>query len=329
MWNSGTIALAELGANGRYTAANGAFCRLLETDEDTLRSWSYERFGHPLDLDAELAAWQRIQDGASAASYQRRFRSAREREFTALVHCHGGPSGTLMLLVLPLDVPTSARPPGDDRSWNALCELGNALSHDAVEPVRMSSMQVSLIERDPLTPRAADSCASLTASLQLVRQRLQALSDYARLGRPQPAPAPVPLRSLLVQALVDLPPPALAIDCGDGEVRCDPRQVARALRELLFNAERFAHPGAPGHARISVATGANGAVLSVSDSGIGIPQADHARLFRLFAVGGRRPPFGTGLGLALCRAVAEGHGGRAWIAVSSPGGTTVSLSFQL
>ena len=61
----------------------------------------------------------------------------------------------------------------------------------------------------------------------------------------------------------------------------------------------------------------------------GIESADQQRLFRLFATLGRSDEHGAGVGLALCRAIAEGHGGRAWLD-SQPGrGTAVHLSFPL
>ncbi|MBA3938168.1 MAG: PAS domain-containing protein, partial [Planctomycetes bacterium] len=75
------MALAVLGADHRYRAVNPACCRLLGADEATLLGWSYERIGHPLDLDAELDALVRIASGAASAQYGRRFRPARGAEF--------------------------------------------------------------------------------------------------------------------------------------------------------------------------------------------------------------------------------------------------------
>ncbi|MBA3938296.1 MAG: sensor histidine kinase, partial [Planctomycetes bacterium] len=109
--------------------------------------------------------------------------------------------------------------------------------------------------------------------------------------------------------------------------RCAARQVALALAHLLGNAAAFALPGTPAQAVISLAHADGMAVLSVADRGRGIEPRDQAHLFRLFATGGRGPEYGAGVGLAICRAVAEGHGGRAWLE-SAPGrGTTVHLSF--
>jgi signal transduction histidine kinase len=93
-------------------------------------------------------------------------------------------------------------------------------------------------------------------------------------------------------------------------VTADRERIALAVDALLENAVQ--HTGQDDLVRMSVqrAPGSAFARLSVEDSGSGISPPDLARIFERFATGsstgGRR---GTGLGLALVRAVARGHGG--------------------
>lgn len=330
LWNSGTIAMSVIGPQRRYVAANPHYCRLLEADCDTLLSWPYDRLCHPLDLDCELDALVRLQEGAPATTYQRRFQTARGREFTATVHCCAGPQKTLLQLIIPTDAAgMGSTTAADQRAWKSLAELGNALSHDALEPVRMSTMHLSLIGQAQLQGRPAASFTVLTDALQQVRRQLMGLVDYARLGRPVISPVAVPLSDLLAlaQAQAEKPVGPLVIMCGPGNLRCDPRQASSALRQLLLNAATFIRSGTPAVARIGVRSDQSADVLSVSDDGPGIPKADQPRMFRLFATGGRSEPYGPGIGLALCRAVAEGHGGCAWLVSEEHMGTTVSLAF--
>jgi signal transduction histidine kinase len=88
------------------------------------------------------------------------------------------------------------------------------------------------------------------------------------------------------------------------------------VRELLENAASFTPPGGLVVAEVGAENGM--VVLSVRDSGPGIAAEDLPRVFdRFFTTRGKRR--GTGLGLALARAVAEAHGGELR-AESPPGG---------
>jgi two-component system sensor histidine kinase ChvG len=81
-------------------------------------------------------------------------------------------------------------------------------------------------------------------------------------------------------------------------------RIESVLRNLLDNALSFAR------ARVCIEVGSEGdeAEVIVSDDGPGIPPADMPRVFdRFFTTRGDRR--GTGLGLALARAVVEAHGG--------------------
>ncbi|NMO17362.1 HAMP domain-containing histidine kinase [Pyxidicoccus fallax] len=94
-----------------------------------------------------------------------------------------------------------------------------------------------------------------------------------------------------------------------------PQRLELAFRSLLENAASFA--GREGWVRVTVSAGPASLQVAISDSGPGIPEADLPRLFnRFFTRRGDR--HGTGLGLALARAVVEAHGGR--IEVRSPPG---------
>jgi signal transduction histidine kinase len=105
----------------------------------------------------------------------------------------------------------------------------------------------------------------------------------------------------------------------------DPARLRQALDNLIANAVTH---GAPSD--VVVVGGATGSAvrISVSDSGAGIPLADQARIFD---AGVRLAPdaSGMGIGLALSRAIVEGHGGSLVVAsVPGEGATfTIELPF--
>ena len=87
--------------------------------------------------------------------------------------------------------------------------------------------------------------------------------------------------------------------------------------------------GASGDAEVD-ASAAREAVVRVRDEGMGIPIADQGRLFERFVRASNAvasPVAGTGLGLYLCRMLAEAQDGRVWLAASEEGrGSTFAFS---
>jgi signal transduction histidine kinase len=117
-----------------------------------------------------------------------------------------------------------------------------------------------------------------------------------------------------------------AVDPALSEVVVDPARVRQILYNYLSNAIKFTPDGGQIHVRIE-AEGADHFRIDVEDTGVGIPPDLVPHLFKEFAQldssTGKRYQ-GTGLGLALTRRVAEGHGGRVSVR-SAPGqGSTFS-----
>jgi two-component system phosphate regulon sensor histidine kinase PhoR len=91
----------------------------------------------------------------------------------------------------------------------------------------------------------------------------------------------------------------------------DARSFQEILQNLLDNAVRYTAAG--GHIRVKAAADGSELVLSVADTGIGIPKADQDRIFERFyrADAARsRESGGTGLGLSIVKHLVEAHGGR-------------------
>ncbi len=127
-------------------------------------------------------------------------------------------------------------------------------------------------------------------------------------------------KHLYVQADVppDLPP-----------VYCDATRIRQVLLNLLSNAGRFMEQGG---ARIRARHQANEVVISVTDTGPGIPAADVQRLFQPFSqldASIRRRQGGSGLGLAISKQFVEMHEGRMWVESEVGVGTTFYFTLPL
>lgn len=102
--------------------------------------------------------------------------------------------------------------------------------------------------------------------------------------------------------------------------------LAELLDNLLENAVEHTPPD--GRIEVSWALEGESMILGVTDDGEGIEPAELPRVFEPFFQGSRRhnrSHRGTGLGLALVRAIAEAHGGEAAVADRPGGGTSVRV----
>jgi signal transduction histidine kinase len=103
-------------------------------------------------------------------------------------------------------------------------------------------------------------------------------------------------------------------------VRVDSDMVRRVVINLIDNAVKYT-PGA-GTVIVSARVEGSEAIISISDTGPGIPETERTRIFDKFAriqrVGA---PKGLGLGLAFCRLAIEAHGGRIWVEPGQPSGS--------
>ena len=101
-------------------------------------------------------------------------------------------------------------------------------------------------------------------------------------------------------------------------IRGDRDRIAQVLGNLLSNAIKYSPDG--GRVRVDARRRNDHVRIAVGDEGLGIPQAEQARVFTKFFRGeaGASGISGSGLGLALSREIVEAHGGRIGF-TSSPG----------
>jgi len=128
-------------------------------------------------------------------------------------------------------------------------------------------------------------------------------------------------RTITVQVL-DLPGPLT--------VSGDRRQLQSALGNLVENAVKYSEPGGAVQVRVRVV--GERVELMVADHGIGIPPAEHDRIFERFYRVDRargRDTGGTGLGLSIVRHVATNHDGDVLVSSQEGDGSTFVLRLPL
>jgi two-component system, cell cycle sensor histidine kinase PleC len=111
------------------------------------------------------------------------------------------------------------------------------------------------------------------------------------------------------------------------EIMADKRALKQVFINLLANAVKFTPEG--GRVRVSVAKATDGAVVTIADTGIGIPAADIEKLGRPFEQLENqmtKSKGGSGLGLAISKSLVELHHGTLRIASTVGRGTTVTVA---
>lgn len=171
----------------------------------------------------------------------------------------------------------------------------------------------------------ADLSAGVTRATRLVEQLLTLARHERRAGW---APGPVELAALARGVVTDLMVLADARGIDVGVTAPDPVTVtgdegslAALLRNLVDNAIRYTPAG--GRVDVAVRRGGvgehPGAALEVTDEGPGIPEAERGRVMdRFYRVPGTGGP-GSGIGLAIVRAIASQHGATVELG-AGPGG---------
>jgi two-component system, sensor histidine kinase and response regulator len=110
----------------------------------------------------------------------------------------------------------------------------------------------------------------------------------------------------------------------------DPSRIGQLLGGLISNAVKFTPPG--GRVEVRVGESDSQAMVTVSDTGMGIPAADLERVFERFyrtAAATRQMVPGTGLGLAIAKAIVEAHNGSISVDSSEGLGSTFTVLLPL
>lgn len=123
---------------------------------------------------------------------------------------------------------------------------------------------------------------------------------------------------------------ALGVDVRLGPhlpVHADAHRLRQAVDNLLANAVKYTPEG--GRITITAETGSEGTTIEIADTGIGIPAEQYPRLFsRFFRASNatRQGVKGTGLGLAVTKAVVEAHRGSVTARPADGGGTVFTVT---
>jgi signal transduction histidine kinase/DNA-binding response OmpR family regulator len=122
---------------------------------------------------------------------------------------------------------------------------------------------------------------------------------------------------------------SLEVDPGVDLIVADELRIKQVILNVLTNAVKFTPDG--GRVDVEARPLGDQVEVTVRDTGIGIPEQDHARIFESFQQGGRgaKSEEGTGLGLTLSRRIVELHGGSIWVRSAVGEGSTFGFTIPV
>ena len=213
------------------------------------------------------------------------------------------------------------------RSNEDLQQFAYVASHDLQEPLRTLQGCTQLIERKLAGKLDADTGELLgfvLSAVQRMRTLINDLLAYSRFdARDQAPPARVEMTGVVQLAIANLDEAirtaGATVDYGElPVVEGDFGRLAQLLQNLIGNALKYRQPSESPRVRISARRKDDDWLFAVQDNGVGIGREHLEYVFGAFRrLHGKEIP-GTGIGLAICKRIVEGHGGRIWVE-SEPG----------
>ncbi|AWM60041.1 KinB sensor domain-containing domain [Pseudomonas songnenensis] len=300
--------------DGRLEHANPVAQRQLAWENEHLGSTLGEALGHP---ELDKAARQVLDDKSLSdppedliieADGERRLLAWR---ISPVSHHDGSISGAVMVLHDVTDQRTFER---------VRNEFVLRASHELRTPVTGMQMAFSLL-RERLRYPAGSRESDLFDTVHEEMQRLvRLINDLLNFSRYQSGQQKLELEQCDIPELLEAARQRFEVAAAEQDVQLklelqqplptlmlDRQQIERVMDNLLSNALRHTPKG--GEVRLLARHHGERMILSVEDNGEGIPYSQQARIFEPFVQIGRRRG-GAGLGLALCKEIAQLHGGR-------------------
>jgi signal transduction histidine kinase len=229
-------------------------------------------------------------------------------------------------------------------------EMSNAVAHEIKTPLARMRFEIEMARAAATPQKMAEHLDHINSDITELNGFVKAALDYAILERAEMALNVTEhdftqMLPAVTEAVRRSAPVDLEIDCQVAaqatRVACDAHLMETVLRNLLYNAMRYARKRIRVSFQVdpSSATGAERAhghaqavtySLRVDDDGPGIPETDRQRVFGTFVQlgepGGNKT--GYGLGLAIVKRVIEWHGGTAAVTQSPLGGASFSVQWS-
>lgn len=205
------------------------------------------------------------------------------------------------------------------------------VSHDLRNPLSAVSLGASLLQMsDALAEGDREQIETIVVSAKRMSRLIADLLDVTRLegGKRLPVERETVAVRDLVQEADDIFRSQAAAASISMEVEMDEdlpfvyadrHRVLQVLSNLIGNSMKFTPAG--GRIRVAARRHRDDVLMSVADTGQGIPKENLGDIFNPYWQAKRTERMGAGLGLAIARGIVEAHGGRIWVESEQGSGT--------
>lgn len=211
--------------------------------------------------------------------------------------------------------------------------LLHSVSHELRTPIARLEFALELLDARARDPDLSRRIAAMEGDLRELNALVNELLDMSKLDSARNLQAaPTLVEPVLRECTEMLPPSPHRLDCvlaADlGELELDRRLLARAVCNLLRNAQKYAH----GRILLAATRGPQALEITVDDDGPGIPEDEREKVFEPFYRLDRsrdRATGGFGLGLSIARKAVALHGGALRAEASTLGGARFVITLPV
>ena len=327
--------LGAVGYDGLFKLHNPAWGRSLGMSEAELRVTPFVDLVVPEDRDRIAGIVNRLAGGTGAEEFVCRLALPAGGERAVLFSAQSSGAESCIYIAgkditerQRLEDELAERAATLERTNAELHDFAYIASHDLAEPLRMVTSYLELLERryaEQLDATAREFIGYAIGGAERMKKLIQDLLAYSRVGSRELQRIRIDVDELVAAVLQGLgraiEEAGATVDVRSplGSVVGDPTQIGQLLQNLIANALKFRSIARPPLVVISAGREDDGLAIHVADNGIGIDEAAHDRIFKMFArLHGPDEYEGTGIGLALCRRIADRHDGNVWVD-SEPG----------
>ncbi|HTL48634.1 MAG TPA: PAS domain S-box protein [Verrucomicrobiae bacterium] len=220
------------------------------------------------------------------------------------------------------------------QSNRELEQFAYVASHDLQEPLRTVATYIDLLNArcgEKLDSASREYMNFAIDAAERARELIRDLLEFSQTGAKINSIRPADFGSILKQVLANL---RASLESNQAEIEAGPMPIVPAdgarilqlFQNLISNALKY-RSERPLKIKVSSEETPDSWVFSVEDNGIGIAPEHHKKIFGLFQrLHAKHKYPGTGIGLAICQKIVEGHGGMIWVESEAGKGSTFKFT---